>query len=98
MDMDRSHSGAVPFVDLIRPLVEEAGSTLRARASDSFLQLSSEAHVKMESSLLHTLGNICGQALELGFSLFRARRETVTQTLPELPCPQRCFQTNWRNT
>jgi len=95
--MDRSRSGAVPFVDLIRPLVEEAGSTLRARASDSFLQLSSEAHVKMESSLLHTLGNICGQALELGFSLFRARRETVTQTLPELPCPQVLYRQFVRN-
>lgn len=64
-------AAAVPFAQALRPLIEEASSRLHARGSGMSGVISSHAQVILERSLLRTLSAVCGQVLELGFSLFR---------------------------
>jgi class II lanthipeptide synthase len=90
--MDPSDSRSIPFVDAVDPLVQGASSTLRTRVSSALGQLSSEAQKAMERSLLHTLAAVCGQVLELGFSLFRFRNRAVAQSSPELPCARALYE------
>jgi class II lanthipeptide synthase len=70
-------ASAVPFAQALHPLIEEARSRLHARCSGISDSVSSDARLMLERSLLGTLSAVCGQVLELGFSLFRFRHEPL---------------------
>jgi type 2 lantibiotic biosynthesis protein LanM len=74
---DTSNGAAVPFAQALHPLIEEARSRLHDRRSGISDAISSNAQVMLERSLLRTLSAVCGQVLELGFSLFRFRHEPL---------------------
>jgi len=82
---DPSDGAAVPFAQVLHSLVEEARSRLRARYGTISDAISSDAHVMLERSLLRTLSSICGQVLELGFSLFRFHHDPVGSSSEESP-------------
>ncbi len=73
--LDLGDRAAIPFAPLFYPLIEKARSRLRARGNNLSDSLSSNAQAILERSLLRTLSEICGQVIELGYSLFRFRHE-----------------------
>jgi type 2 lantibiotic biosynthesis protein LanM len=73
--LDPGDRAAVPFAPALYRLIEEARSRLHARCKNSSDSLSPNAHAILERSLLRTLSEICGQVIELGYSLFRFRHE-----------------------
>lgn len=74
---DPSDGAAVAFAEVFHLLVEEARSRLRDRCGTISVAISSDAHVMLERSLLRTLSSICGQVLELGFSLSRFHHDPL---------------------
>jgi type 2 lantibiotic biosynthesis protein LanM len=80
---DPSDRAAVPFARVFHPLIEEACSRLRARCGNTSETLSSDAHITLEHSLLRILSAVCGQVLELGFSLFRFHHDPLRMSSVE---------------
>jgi type 2 lantibiotic biosynthesis protein LanM len=78
---DTNNGAAVPFAQALEPLIEEARSRLHARCSGISDAISSNAQVMLERSLQRTLSAVCGQVLELGFSLFRFRHDPLQLSL-----------------
>lgn len=66
---------AIPFERALEPLVGDACSRLHAQVSCFAAIISPKAQKQLQRSLLRLLSDVCGQVLELAFSLLRFRRD-----------------------
>ncbi|MBV9444542.1 MAG: type 2 lantipeptide synthetase LanM family protein [Streptosporangiaceae bacterium] len=69
---DRATCRQIPFAPLYDPFIRVATHRLAASCPSGWDRLSPEARADLAHGLRHRLGYLCGQALELEFSLFRA--------------------------
>ncbi|TDC52494.1 type 2 lantipeptide synthetase LanM [Actinomadura sp. KC345] len=75
-ERDRDECAATPFAPLYEPFVRVAAGRLASRCPSGWARLAPSARLDLESGLRRRLGHLCGQALELEFSLFRVAGES----------------------